>query len=289
MILGLERSAKDAKLVSRTLELLKERMLLLGIEPKKSLGQNFLVSDHVVDKICRTVEELHPATLYEVGPGLGALTSILKEKFNHYHLIELDSQFAKFWRDQGMNVVEADALQIDWDGLPTEGEPRVLVSNLPYQISSSLVIDRTLDEKPLESMVLMFQKEVAQRIRAKPRTPEYGLLSVIAQVGWKIDMLLEASSRDFLPPPKVASRVLIFQRKPMPVRNPAKFLTFVKWAYAQRRKLLINNLMAGSRGDLDVFQRSLEKQGLAPKCRAEELSPQQMVDLYLELGYDRAP
>jgi 16S rRNA (adenine1518-N6/adenine1519-N6)-dimethyltransferase len=260
-------------------------MSLLGIEPKKSLGQNFLISDHVIQKICGAVEDLKPDILFEIGPGLGALTSPLKEKFKNYQLIELDRKFAEFWRQEGMPVIEEDALRIRWDQLPTTGN-RVLVSNLPYQISSSLVIDRTLDEVPFDGMVLMFQKEVAQRIRARFRTADYGLLSVIAQMGWEIETLLEASSRDFLPPPKVASRVLVFRKKNASIKNKRKFLSFVKGAFAHRRKLLLNNLVGAIGGDIHQHKMAFETLKIGLKVRAEELSLQQMIDLFKELGYD---
>lgn len=274
--------------MSKALEELKERMALLGIEPKKSLGQNFLVSDHVIGKICGAVEALEPEWLLEIGPGLGALTSRLQEKFGQYQLIELDHKFAGYWREQGHPVVEQDALQMNWPALVPAAGKRVLVSNLPYQISSSLVIDRTLDENPLDAMVLMFQKEVAQRIRARHHTDEYGLLSVVAQIGWDIETLLEASSRDFQPPPKVASRVLVFKKKPAMVKNKKKFLWFVKGAFSQRRKLLVNNLVSALGGKHAELLLVFEKLKMNPKSRAEELSLKQMVDLFKELGYDQA-
>jgi 16S rRNA (adenine1518-N6/adenine1519-N6)-dimethyltransferase len=279
-------SAKDDKPVSSALTDLKEMMEKLGIEPKRSLGQNFLISDHVIEKIVKAVNDLKPDTLYEVGPGLGALTRHLRLKNSSYHLIELDRIFADHWRSEGFQVFEKDALHLDWQSLPQQGR-RVLVSNLPYQISSSLLIDRSLDANPLDGMVLMFQKEVAQRIRATCHTENYGLLSVIAQMAWDIEMLLEASPRDFQPAPKVASRVLVFRKKSKPlVREPKKFLKFVKAAFLHRRKLLIGNLEEGANTNRERSESALISMKLSAKARAQELSLQQYIDLYQKLGYE---
>ena len=95
--------------------------------------------------------------------------------------MELDRVFSKYWKDQGLQLIEGDALQLDWSSFFHQARPLVLVSNLPYQISSSLVIDRCLDADPFDFMVLMFQKEVAQRLRARTGDELYGMLSVVAQ------------------------------------------------------------------------------------------------------------
>lgn len=263
-------------------------MQLLEIEPKRSLGQNFLVSDHVIEKIVAAVDRLQPDTLVEVGPGLGALTDLLRDKHGNYTVIELDQVFAKFWREQGMTVIEHDALRWDWSQIQSSGR-KVFVSNLPYQISSSLVIERSLDREPFAGMVLMFQKEVAQRIMAKPKTEHYGMLSVVAQAFWQVELLLEASSRDFSPAPRVASRVLVFRALENTLQGKARFLRFVKSAYLHRRKLLVKNLVEGEGKPLEVFQAAFEALKIAPQARAEELSVKQMIDLYRFLGYESAP
>lgn len=161
-------------------ERLKQMQEKLGVSAKKSLGQNFLASDHAIEKIVRAASHFQPKTILEIGPGLGALTLELKEICENISLIELDSAFAEHWRSEGFDVREVDALKWDWS-LKNFERRVVLVSNLPYQIAASLVVDRSIDREPLDGMVLMFQKEVAQRIKAKPETPAYGFLSVIAQ------------------------------------------------------------------------------------------------------------
>lgn len=280
------------------LERLKQMMTLLGVEPKKSLGQNFLIADHVIEKIVGAasvlISEFKINRVLEIGPGLGALTVRLTKlpKYNStdcvdYTALELDQKFSSYWREQGLNLVEVDALRADWVSLTgdDEGAAPILVSNLPYQISSSLVIDRSLDRVSLAGMVLMFQKEVAQRIRAQDGE-HYGMLSVVAQTFWQIEMLLEAGARDFLPPPKVASRVLVFRRKNSPVKNKKAFLSFVKSAFHQRRKLLTSNLKSLNT-DVSVVQRWLEENKYSLTARAEEISVRDYVRMFQELGLDR--
>ena len=168
-------------------ERLMQRLEELQHKAKKSLGQNFLVSDLVISKILKKVELQNPKSLIEIGPGLGALTEGLLELKTTLKLIEMDHNFATYWKDRGCDLVQGDALQLDWK--PISSSETGLVSNLPYQISSSLVIDRSLDLEPLAFMVLMFQKEVAQRIQAPARRDDYGMLSVIAQNFWKIEIV----------------------------------------------------------------------------------------------------
>lgn len=270
----------------------RDRLLVtlqeLGILAKKSLGQNFLVSDVVIERIIQKVQEFHPEGLIEVGPGPGALTYFLAQMPVPLQLIELDHVIASYWREKGMNVLEEDALRLDWRQF-YNGKKIVFVSNLPYQISSSIVIDRSLDNPGVEHMILMFQKEVAQRIRAPARSEHYGLLSVIAQTFWKTDIVTEAGPRDFDPPPKVASRVLSFSRIESTVADRKAFLTFVKVAFAQRRKLLkknISGLLSQKKLTEEQFIEWLSELGFPPTARAEELSPQQFVMLYKRFGFE---
>lgn len=278
----------------------RERLLAtleqLGVTAKKSLGQNFLVSDVVIGRIIDQVKEFKPDALIEVGPGPGALTYFLKQMNVPLQLIELDRVIAAYWREQGLPVIEEDALRLDWEqfysasaGSAGAARNLVFVSNLPYQISSSIVIERSLDEVGVQHMVLMFQKEVAQRIRAVARNEHYGLLSVIAQTFWKTELVTEAGPRDFSPPPKVNSRVLSFTRIPTEVKNRKAFLTFVKAGFAQRRKLLKSNL-SGLLNQKKLTEEQLigwlAELGFKETARAEELSPVQFVKLYQKFGFE---
>lgn len=259
------------------LERLQKRLDELQIFAKKSLGQNFLVSDGVINKIIKAVEDEKPNQVIEIGPGCGALTDLLKEKYKNLTLIELDRNLAEFWRTQGLEVIEADALRLDWNF----SSEHVLVSNLPYQISSSLVIERSLDKAQLKAMVLMFQKEVAQRIRALPKTEHYGMLSVVAQEFWTMETVCDAGSREFKPAPKVSSRVLKFNPRKSNIENKQEYLSFVKACFQQRRRVLSTNIAAlGPKFDKGKLNQWLIDHKKNEKVRAEELSPAEINSLY---------
>ncbi len=279
-------------------ERILERLRELNADPKRSLGQNFLISDHVVDKILFAVKAEPFSEMIEVGPGLGALTEdlipVAAEKNAQLTLIELDSNFAAEWRkrfanDERRRVIEADALQVDWSTLQLS--PNTLfVSNLPYQISSSIAVERSIAPAGLTRMILMFQKEVAQRISARARTDAYGLLTVIVQAFWTTSTVSDASPGDFHPAPNVASRVLQFRRRPEPdfgKGTPIGFLKFVKAGFSHRRKLLARNLVSeyfrGAPG-ADKIEPTFTKLGLLPTARAEELEPQKWIELYREIS-----
>lgn len=263
-------------------ERLKKRMLDLNHNANKALGQNFLVSDHVIQKIIEATEsvlkKLEKKSLIEIGPGLGAITDLLVQLNCQYQAIELDYSLFAYWQKNGIKVTHGDALQLNW----AEFDSDILVSNLPYQISSSIVIEKSLEPFHLKSMILMFQKEVAQRIRAVPQTEHYGMLSVIAQEFWKIETVCDAGPRDFSPPPKIASRVLQFTRLESDISDPKKYLAFVKQCFHQRRRILKSNLPSKYGPALTQW---LLDHKLSEKARAEELSPSLLKKLYFSLNF----
>lgn len=268
--------------MSKTWESLQEVLKSLGHEPKKSLGQNFLISDSVIEKIIKSAQSFGAASVIEIGPGPGALTQHLRglSSLSHFELIELDRNFAKYWREQGLSVNEVDALQFDWSHFLNRPGKRILVSNLPYQISSSIVIDRSIDEKPLEGMVLMFQKEVAQRIKAPFENELYGMLSVVSQTFWNISTVSEAGPRDFFPPPRIASRVLQFTRKANINIDSLKYFKLVKACFMHPRKLMVSNMeQAGICSKIQATEWILGL-GLEEKVRAEALKVADFLRLY---------
>ncbi|MCB0366755.1 MAG: ribosomal RNA small subunit methyltransferase A [Bdellovibrionaceae bacterium] len=266
---------------------IQDKLAQLGSSPKRSLGQNFLIDENIVKRIVEAVKGCQPNSLVEVGPGLGSLTERLRGLDVPLLLIELDREFAGLWRGEGLELLEEDALMVDWNSLNL-AQGTTLVSNLPYQISSSIVIDRCLGPLAIESMVLMFQKEVAQRIMAGPKTKEYGLLSVVAQLFWRVRAVCEAGPRCFWPAPQVASRVLLFNRlEDAPNCSGQALLRFVKAAFSHRRKILWKNLSGEySRFgvEMDLALRVGQDLGLGHQVRAEELSPRQFRLLFEELS-----
>ena len=257
-------------------EQLLERMNEMGVSPKRSLGQNFLVNQNTIEKIVNRATSFMPSKVVEVGPGLGALTERMIQNSSDMILIELDNEFSKYWSKRGLEVVEQDALKVDWKSLKLP--PKTLfLSNLPYQISARIVIERSVAPSEIESMVLMFQKEVAQRITAEPKNKDYGFLSVVAQMAWKISKVTEAGPGDFYPKPRVASRVLSFERKREITDDVVKF---VKTAFTNRRKMMLKAF-----GDQkDKVLPHLESLGYNEKVRAEEISPDEFLELTKLMG-----
>ncbi len=306
--MSFDRASRKDRIFARLAELNAGR-------PKRSLGQNFLISDHVIDKIIFALKAEPFTEMIEVGPGLGALTDdlieIAREDGRRLTLIELDKNFAAEWRMKAdalnaqsnpraatslealeasgtMRVFEEDALQTDWRTLGLQ-EKTVFVSNLPYQISSSIAIERSIEPAGVGRMILMFQKEVAQRIGARAKTEEYGLLTVIIQAFWETSTVVDAGPKDFHPAPNVASRVLVFRRRVEPdfglKGTPNGFLKFAKAGFAHRRKLLKKNLGAVlSPKAQENLESAFEKMSLLPTARAEELTPAQFIELYRLTG-----
>ncbi len=267
--------------MSTAREKILKQLESFGISPKRSLGQNFLVSENVIGKIVQSAQNFGADQILEIGPGLGALTVHIKDYAPQFSVIELDKTFAEHWRSQGLSVLEMDALHANW-GEIFVGKKSLLVSNLPYQISSRIVVDLSTLPVNLGGMILMFQKEVAERITAKPSTEDYGLLSVIAQSFWNITLVTNAGMQDFYPAPQVGSRVLKFVSKPNSkeqlLDTQGLFLKLVKAAFSQRRKYLIKNLRAHfSHIDFDALFLALK---IDPKIRAEAISPEMYLELY---------
>jgi len=212
---------------------------------KKSLGQHFLIDKTVCEKIRAILMEQPINQLVEVGPGAGALTEfIYKIPTNAYKAIELDTEKVNYllhaYPDLAGKLINEDFLET---AIPFEGS-FVLVGNFPYNISTQIVF-RVLDWKAqVPMMVGMFQKEVAERIAAKPHSKAYGILSVLAQAFYEVTYLFDVPPSAFNPPPKVDSGVIMFKRKAIfpAMASEKSFYHIVKMAFGQRRKMLRNPL-----------------------------------------------
>lgn len=212
---------------------------------KKSLGQHFLIDKTVCEKIRAVLLEQPIEQLVEVGPGAGALTEfIYKIPTKSYKAIELDTEKVQYllhaYPDLSGKLINEDFLET---AIPFE-DSFVLVGNFPYNISTQIVF-KVLDWKSqVPMMVGMFQKEVAERIAAKPHSKAYGILSVLAQAFYDVTYLFDVPPAAFNPPPKVDSGVIMFKRKEeFPAMASEKsFYHIVKMAFGQRRKMLRNPL-----------------------------------------------
>lgn len=250
----------------------KNRLLELGSSPKKSLGQNFLINSNVVSEIINSVLKFHPNEILEIGPGTGALTEPLLELKKPYTAFEMDHKFASYWQGRGIKIIESDALEIDWQKL-NFSKNTCLVSNLPYQIAARIVVEMSIGPESITHMVLMFQKEVAQRIAAKVSSDDYGFLSVISTLAFDVQKVIDASPSDFYPAPKVTSRVLKFKRRATLEQG---FVSFVKSLFVNRRKYLSKQLPEPK----SQYMEHLKRLGYSEKVRAEEIKPEHFLELF---------
>ena len=263
--------------------LLKKAMKNMQWMPKKFLGQNFLINQKVIDQIIEAARACKPQFIIEAGPGFGALTHSLLAFKRPLCVIEKDPHLARRWQNKPLTLINQDVLKTNWKACLQPGS--LFIGNLPYQAASRLLVDCCCEVKHLESMIFMFQKEVAARIKAPPGVKQYGLLSVLAQNFWTIKTLCTAFPHDFYPPPKVAGEVIVFQKKQpgLKLLKAKDFTRFVKTCFAHRRKLLINNLKAPRLNPI------LKKLKISVEDRAETLPPQTFIRLFKELSKKPRP
>ncbi|WP_105402918.1 16S rRNA (adenine(1518)-N(6)/adenine(1519)-N(6))-dimethyltransferase RsmA [Neorhizobium sp. T7_12] len=256
-----------------------------GLDAKKALGQNFLLDLNLTQKIARSAGPLGDATVFEVGPGPGGLTrAILSLGAKKVIAVERDSRCLPALAEIGehypsrLEVIEGDALKTDFAALAPEG-PVKIIANLPYNVGTQLLINWLLpapDRWPpfWESLTLMFQKEVGQRIVADEDDDHYGRLGVLA--GWRTDahMVFDVPPQAFSPPPKVTSTVvhLTPRANPLPC-DVAKLERVTHAAFGQRRKMLRQSVKSLGGEAL------LVKAGIDPARRAETLSVEEFVRL----------
>ncbi|MBP3192593.1 16S rRNA (adenine(1518)-N(6)/adenine(1519)-N(6))-dimethyltransferase RsmA [Natronogracilivirga saccharolytica] len=253
-----------------------------SFKPKKSLGQHFLADRNISGAIVNGLEALPEDRVIEIGPGTGALTQFLSEKFPDLHVFEVDSRAADIVRENypGVTVHQRSFLESDLAGLAAETGGRLFViGNLPYYLTSPILFHVMDCGSLVTQSVFMIQKEVADRIIARPRTRDYGILSVQAQVFGRTDRLMAVSRRAFRPPPKVESTVISYRPgnedypgsvADLPV-SAAMFKRVVRTAFQQRRKKLSNALKELTGG--------MFPEGFDAGRRAEELEPREFVAL----------
>jgi 16S rRNA (adenine1518-N6/adenine1519-N6)-dimethyltransferase len=252
-----------------------------SIRAKKSLGQNFLISDGVIENIITQSGLQVGDYVLEVGPGPGVLTQALSEIACKVWAIELDDNFSKilveeFKAKDNVKIIHTDALSFNLQDLKLPEDSKLkLIANLPYYITSPL-INHFIDQRQyLQSMTIMVQQEVARRIAAKPGTKDYGILSVATQAYCDASVLFVVPPSSFLPAPKVHSAVIHLQVLPAPRINPdteQKFFKIVKAAFSQRRKTLLNSMSHGLGIEKDALSNIIKRMGLSANIRAEELS-----------------
>jgi len=241
---------------------------------KKSLGQHFLKDDSICERIVEALQQTPFQRLLEVGPGGGALTKFLiKIPDIDFKLVEIDKEKVEFltttFPQLKDKITEASILDVD---LPFD-QPFTLIGNFPYNISTQIVFRVIEWREQVETMIGMFQKEVAERICAGPGNKEYGILSVLSQAYFKTTYLFDVDEEAFNPPPKVKSGVIKFEYigNPYGIESHRKFLVLVKAAFGQRRKQLRNPLKP-------YFKKEVLQDEIFTK-RAEQLSVADFVGL----------
>ena len=253
--------------------------------PKKSLGQHFLVDHNLLGVIGRQADLDPVDVVLEIGPGTGILTRYLADRVGTVHAIELDGSLAGSLRSalegtSNVQLVLGDAVRFDYGTL--DPAPTKLVSNLPYNVATPIVVE-SLDRIPsLERWVVMVQLEVAERFFASPRTKAYGAVSVLIQLHTRKLGSHRVPPTAFRPRPRVDSAIVGFERHPGP--TVALVRPVVEASFAHRRKTLANSVAHAGLVSRDEAEHALAAIGRAAGVRAEELAPQEFVALAEVLG-----
>lgn len=239
----------------------------------RRLGQHFLASDSILNRIAEAVCPKREPLVVEIGPGKGALTAKLLERAERVVAVELDAELASGLRGTPrLDVIQADVLDVDlgrWSGAPIAG-------NLPYYITSP-ILEKTVRVRPPRAVFLM-QKEVAQRLTAKPGTRDYGYLTVQTAVFATARALFDVKPGAFRPPPKVDSSVVLLEPRERSVEDAEVFLEFVGRAFRHKRKTLRNNLVEFYSGIEELPEAAM---------RAEQLSLERLLSVFI--GVHRRP
>ena len=270
---------------ARTIGILKKYDLM----PRKKFGQNFLIDGHVIEKIIDAAGVTEDDCVLEIGPGIGTMTRHLCARARKVIAIEIDRDLVKILKEDilkdctNLTIINEDVLKVDIEELVrTEngGRPVKVVANLPYYITTPIIMGLFEKHVPMESMTLMVQKEVAQRMCAKPGTKDYGALTVAVSYYSECYLAANVPMNCFMPRPDVMSavvRLTVLPQAPVTVKDRGKMFAIVKAAFGQRRKTLQNALInaQGISCTKEDVANALESMGLSPLARGEVLSLEQ--------------
>jgi 16S rRNA (adenine1518-N6/adenine1519-N6)-dimethyltransferase len=268
---------------------------------KPKLGQNFLVDRGAAQKIVEALGDVSDRTVVEIGPGPGILTDLLVSRARRVIGVELDRVLAaqlrmRYATRDNVEILESDFVTVEFPTLlgrkagplqdlrPTQAETVDVVGNLPYYITSDIVLRLLELHQNIQRAVIMVQREVADRISAEPGTRDYGLLSATAQLFARVDNLFTLPPSAFQPPPGVHSSVLRLTMAPrleeLQVEEEA-FISFLKLAFAQKRKTLVNNLR--EQYDSKAIQAAIKAAGVRADVRAEAVALEEMATIFRRL------
>lgn len=273
----------------------KQTLRKYGLRLRKGLGQNLLIDDDVLEKIVEAASLTKDDLVLEIGPGLGVLTKRLASLASKVIAVEIDSALVgllgRELRDcKNVEIIEADILKTDLSKLLPPSSPKLkVVANLPYYITTPVIIHLLEKRDLIESMIIMIQKEVGERIIASPGGKDYGSLSILVQYYAIPELITPVASSSFIPRPKVDSSVIKLKVADAPrvkVDDEKLFFRVVRGAFGKRRKMLPNAL-SGAGFDKEKVVDLLNRMGLNPKQRGETLSIQEFAALsnllFLEL------
>lgn len=259
---------------------------------QKKYGQNFLIDTHVLDKIIRAAQIGADDFVVEIGPGIGTMTQYLAAAARQVTAIEIDKALIPILEEtlegyDNVTILNEDVLKVDIRGLVEEqnnGEPIKVVANLPYYITTPIIMGLFESDVPLESVTVMVQKEVADRMKTGPGSKDYGALSLAVQYYARPELIANVPPNCFMPRPGVGSAVIKLTRHekpPVQVEEEAFLFQVIRAAFNQRRKTLVNSL----NNALDIAvpkeaaAKALEEMGLSPSIRGEALTLEQFAEL----------
>ena len=263
-----------------------------GFNFQKKFGQNFLIDSHVLEKIIGAAEIGPDDLVLEIGPGIGTMTQYLAEAAREVVAVEIDRKLIPILEDtlseyDNVTVINEDILKVDLNALAEEkngGKPIKVVANLPYYITTPIIMGLFEKEVPLESITVMVQKEVADRMQVGPGTKDYGALSLAVQYYSKPYLVANVPANCFMPRPAVGSAVIRltkYQERPVKVKDAKFMFQLIRASFNQRRKTLQNGLSHSAELNLNKDQvvEALEQMGLSPSVRGEKLSLEEFAKL----------
>lgn len=262
-----------------------------GIRPRKRWGQNLLVDERILEEIIEAAALKEGDTVLEIGPGIGTLTRRLIDNAGRVIAIEIDPLLVKLLKEElkdydNIDIIQADILKLNLSSLFTNYQLPVtmikVVANLPYYITSPTLLHLLEEKDGIESMVIMVQKEVAERILARPAGKEYGPLTIALQYHTEPELVTYVPRTSFWPQPKVEGAVLrlkVLAKPRVEVRSEEVFFKIVRAAFSKRRKMLINGLSMGLGLEKRGIESHLAAAGIDPARRPETLSLQEFARL----------
>lgn len=275
---------------SKTKEILEK----YDLYAKKNYGQNFLIESSIVDKIAKNAITEKPCTVFEIGPGIGALTQFLSNYAENVVSFEIDDRLLPVLKDTlsecaNVEIVHTDFLEVDLkkfvDKYKREDNDVVIAANLPYYITTPILFKIFESEADITQITVMMQKEVADRFSAVPNTKDYNALSVITQYRCDVKTIMKISKHVFNPKPNVDSAVVQFRfKEKKQLDNESEFFELVKACFKQRRKTILNNYGEYC-NDKELAKVNLEKANIAVSARAESLTLDTFIRLF-EVHYE---